>query len=83
MTVESLGTVLIFVGIVLALLGLPLFIGAARLGASHKRLLEYAAYLRTRNGTATVVGAGFQGRGETFDAALTTAPEFERRLLRS
>ena len=63
MTVESLGTVLIVVGVVLALLGLPLIIGAVRLGASHKRLLEYAAQLRTRSGTATVVQATLGGRG--------------------
>ena len=71
MTVESLGTVLVVTGVVLALLGLPLIIGAVRLGASHKRLLEYAAQLRTRSGSAAVAQATFKGRGETLSPAST------------
>ena len=83
MTVESLGTGLIVVGFVFALLGLPLIIGARRLGASHKRLLEYAAQLRTRSSLGVVTPATFDNRGETLDPGLTTRLRFERRLLRS
>lgn len=50
MTIESLGTVLILVGGIFALvLGLPLIVGVIRLDASHKRLLEYATQLRSRS----------------------------------
>ncbi len=74
MTTESLGTVLIVFGVVLALLELPLIIGAARIGASHKRLLDYAAQLRARSGTAVVVKETFSGRRETFDPGLVAQP---------
>jgi hypothetical protein len=50
MTIEALGTVLILVGGLFALvLGLPLIVGVIRLDASHKRLLEYATQLRSRS----------------------------------
>jgi hypothetical protein len=53
MTIEALGTGLIAAGVVLALLlGLPLVIGIARLDASNKRLLEYAAQLASRSSRA-------------------------------
>ncbi len=51
MTIEAVGTWLIAGGVILALvLGLPLVIGIARLDASNKRLLEYAAQLASRSG---------------------------------
>jgi hypothetical protein len=56
MTIEALGTVLIVVGVVIALvLGLPLIVGVVRLDASHKRLLEYATQLRGRSSRVFVV----------------------------
>ena len=56
MTIETLGTVLIAVGVVFALvLGLPLIVGVIRLDASHKRLLEYATQLRSRSSRVFVV----------------------------
>lgn len=56
MTIEALGTVLIVVGVMFALvLGLPLMVGVIRLDASHKRLLEYATQLRSRSSRVFVV----------------------------
>lgn len=56
MTIEALGTVLILVGGIFALvLGLPLIVGVIRLDASHKRLLEYATQLRSRSSRVFVV----------------------------
>ncbi len=55
MTIATLGTLLIVVGIILATLGLPLIVGVIRLDASHKRLLEYATQLRSRSGAGAVV----------------------------
>lgn len=77
MTTESLGTALIGLGVVLALLEIPLIIGAARVGASHKRLLEYAAQLRTRSGTPAFVQATFGGQGEIIGPAVIARPDPE------
>jgi len=82
MTIEALGTGLIAAGIVLALLlGLPLVIGIARLDASNKRLLEYAAQLASRSSRSAArrgSGTAWTGNGPDSDSN-TGAPIALRR----